>query len=85
MRLAFLVVVSSIKRPSDEIHFKWTGNDTKRILFPMTEVKGLSLNENIKVSTLFYKNGFIMLKPVYFPYKPIIDIPKTVKRIQKRG
>lgn len=51
----------------------------------MTEVKGLSLNENIKISTLFYKNGFIMLKPVYFPYKPIIDIPKTVKRIQKRG
>lgn len=37
-------------------------NDTKRMLFPMSDVKGLPLTENIKGSALFYKNGFIMPK-----------------------
>ena len=42
-------------------------NDTKRMLFPMTDVKGLPLTENVKGSALFYKNGFIMPKPIYLP------------------
>lgn len=59
-------------------------NDTKRMLFPMSEIKGLPLTENIKGSALFYKNGFIMPKPVYFPNMSSIDIPQVVNRIQKQ-
>ena len=59
--------------------------ETKRMLFPSTisNAKGLPLTENIKGSALFYKNGFIMPKPVYFPNMSTINIPKTVTRIQK--
>ena len=59
-------------------------NDTKRMLFPMSDSKGLPLTENIKGSALFYKNGLIMPKPVYFPNMSNIDIPRVVKRIQKQ-
>lgn len=57
--------------------------DMKRMLFPMTDVKGLPLTANIKGSSLFYENGFIMPKPVYFPNMSTIDIPQTVNRIQR--
>jgi hypothetical protein len=50
----------------------------------MSEIKGLPLTENIKGSALFYKNGFIMPKPVYFPNMSSIDIPQVVNRIQKQ-
>lgn len=57
--------------------------DTERMLFPMTDVKGLPLTENVKGAGLFYKNGLIMPRPVYFPNMSEIDIPKTVTSIQK--
>lgn len=59
-------------------------NDTKRMLFPMSDSKGLPLTENIKGSALFYKNGFIMPKPVYFPNMSTINVSRVVKRIQKQ-
>lgn len=59
-------------------------NDTKRMLFPMSDPKGLSLTENVKGSALFYENGFVMPKPVYFSNMSTIDIPRVVKRIQKQ-
>lgn len=92
-------VVVGIQRPSSEILPRDTtlqfnnrflmapngaDNDTKRMLFPMSEIKGLPLTENIKGSALFYKNGFIMPKPVYFPNMSSIDIPQVVNRIQKQ-
>lgn len=92
------LVVVGIQRPSAEILPRDTtlqfnnrllmapngaDNDTKRMLFPMSDAKGLPLTENVKEAALFYKNGFIMPKPVYFPNMSTIDIPKVVKRIQK--
>lgn len=91
-------VVVGIQRPSAEVLPRDTtlqfnnrllmapngaDNDTKRMLFPMSDAKGLPLTENIKGSALFYKNGFIMPKPVYFPNMSKIDIPSVVNRIQK--
>lgn len=58
--------------------------DTKRMLFPMTNVKGLPLTENVKGAALFYRNGFIMPRPTYFPNMSAIDIPSVVQRIQKQ-
>lgn len=90
-------VVVGIQRPSAEIlprditlqfnnRFLMAANgadsDTKRMLFPMSDVKGLPLTENIKGSALFYKNGFMMPKPVYFPDMSTINIPRTIARIQ---
>lgn len=60
-----------------------TDNDTKRMLFPMTDVKGLPITENVKGAGLYYKNGLMMPKPVYFPNMSEIDIPQTINRIQK--
>ena len=57
--------------------------DTKRMLFPMVDAKGLPLTDNVKGSALFYKNGYIMPKPVYFPNMATIDIPSVIDRIQK--
>lgn len=91
-------VVVGIQRPSSEILPRDTtlqfnnrllmepngaDNDTKRMLFPMSDSKGLPLTENVKGAALFYKNGFIMPRPVYFPNMSVIDIPQIVNRIQK--
>lgn len=58
--------------------------DTKRMLFPMSDVKGLPLTENVRGAALFYENSFIMPRPVYFPNISTIDIPKVVRKIQKQ-
>lgn len=94
-----LCVVVGIQRPSADILSRdvtlqfnnrllmapnGADNDTKRMLFPMTDVKGLPLTENVKGSALFYKNGFIMPKPIYLPNMSTIEIPRIVKRIQKQ-
>lgn len=93
-----LNIVVGIQRPSAEIlprdstlqfgnRFLTAPNvadlDTKRMLFPMTDVKGLPLTANIKGSSLFCENGFIKSKPGYFPNMSTIDIPQTVNRIQR--
>lgn len=57
--------------------------DTKRMLFPMSDAKGLPITENIKGAGLFYTNNFMMPRPVYFPNISELDIPVVVEKIQK--
>lgn len=94
-----LCVVVGIQRPSSEILPRDTtlqfnnrllmapnsaDADTKRMLFPMADTKGLLLTDNVRGSALYYSNGFIMPRPVYFPNMSTINIPSVVKRIQRQ-
>lgn len=56
--------------------------DTKRMLFPMSDVDELPLTENVKGAALYYRNGFMVPRPVYFPNMSEINIPRLVDRIQ---
>ena len=65
-------------------------NDTKRMLFPMTDVKSLPIVEaneegNARGTGLIYEEGlgWIVPRPIYLPNISHLNIPSIVSRIER--
>lgn len=99
-RQSLIFVVVGIARPSSDIVSRNTtlnfntrillnsnaaDTDSKRMMFPMTDVKTLPMTDGSKGSGVIYEEGmgWLVPRPINFPNIYSIDIPEILQRIQK--